>query len=134
MAKATKKSEKTNEVTVTETPKEAKKVVKRTKFAPDADTKYEVAMPDGFDFAKHYPVQKRNFANEALYYDHRAAEMQFKKEQFEAHAEICRTQGSAADRRKAKQIVKLQSKVDELRAILEAQGINVEELLANSES
>jgi len=91
---------------------------------------YDTCLPVGFNFKEFKPLKKRNFATEALYFEHRAEEMAYKMRAFTAQAEESRTMGSAADRRKKKQIVKLSEKMKELKAQLSAQGIDVEALIA----
>jgi len=91
---------------------------------------YDAAIPKGFNFDTFKALKKKNFKDEALYYEHRAFEMKFKAEKFEAQAEEIRKLGSPSERRKKKQIIKLQSKMDELKEQLSAQGIDVEALLA----
>jgi len=106
------------------------KVNKKREGFKIAKEPYDVTMPEGFNFKDYKPLKKRNFTTEALYYDHRAEEMAYKMAGFRAQAEECRTMGSAADRRKKKQIVRLNSKMNELKAQLIAQGIDVEALIA----
>ena len=105
------------------------KNVKRTGFKI-SDTPYDVAVPEGFNFKDYKPLKKRNFASETTYYLHRKEEMNYKAGIFAELAEEARTQGSAADRRKKKQIVQAQKKMAELRAQLEGQGIDVDAILA----
>ena len=105
------------------------KVVKRTGFKV-SDTPYDVVRPAGFNFIDYKPLKKRNFVSEELYYNHRVEEMNYKAGCFEKLAETARTQGSAADRRKKKQIVQAQEKMAELRKQLEGQGIDVDAILA----
>ena len=95
-----------------------------------SETPYDVTMPDGFNFKDYKPLKKKNFKDEALYFEHRAEEMAYKMTAFKAQAEEARTTGSAADRRKKKQIVKLNAKMNELKEQLVAQGIDVEALIA----
>jgi len=108
---------------------EEKKVVKRTSFSVELGP-FDTAVPAGFNFGSFKPLKKKSFKQEALYYDHRAAEMQYKKDLFENEAQVCRTQGSAADRAKARRIVKLQSTIDKLKEQLIAQGFDVAGLLS----
>ena len=130
MAKSNKKATATKNIeTVTVEVKTSKVAKARVAFKISA-TPYDVALPEGFDFKVHKILKKKNFTTEALYYEHRVLEMEFKAEKFAALAEECRTMGSAADRRKKKQIVKLNSKMNELKAQLIAQGIDVEALIA----
>jgi hypothetical protein len=116
-----------------ETKSEPKKVTKRTGFKIAAEP-YDVAVPPGFNFLNYKPLKKKNFATEALYYEHRVAEMDFKSDSFAAQAEEARKFGDSKQRNKAKKIVKLNEKMAELRKQLTAQGINVDELLKAQEA
>lgn len=87
------------------------------------------ALPDDFAFDTMKGLKKKSFATEAAYYDYRAKEMDHKATKFRAQAEEAKNVGSGAERNKAKKLVKLQSKMAELKAQLEAQGVDVNELL-----
>lgn len=102
----------------------------KVEFKPGTDVKYGVPVPEGFDFSTYKPLKKKNFETEALYFRHRATEMEEKSLSFIAKAQESEKYGSTADRKKAKQLVKLTQKIKELKAKLTDEGINVEELLA----
>lgn len=109
----------------------------RTDFGPvgskNADVyPFKKAVPEGFDFRAHKSLKKRDFALDHLFYEYRAAEMDFKAAAFRKQAEEIKKLGSAKDRGRAKRLVKLQEKMAELRKQLEEQGINVNELLATA--
>lgn len=116
-------------VAKTEKPKE-QKIVARKPFKVTGE--YEEAIPEGFDFGTYKPLKKRNFKQEYLWYLHKAAEMKFKAEQYEKKAEEIKKLGSPAERAKKKQIIRLQSKMAELKEQLSSQGIDVEALLAEA--
>ncbi len=90
---------------------------------------YDVAVPDDFNFKDYKTLKKKNFKDDELYYRHRAEEMEFKREAFVVKADEAKRLGSSSDRRKKKQIVKLQVKVTELKQLLTDRGIDVEALL-----
>ena len=108
---------------------EEKKSNKRLSFKI-AKEPYTIVVPEGFTFSVHKPLKKKNFVDEALFYDHKAAEMEFKREKFAAQAEECRKSGSPKQRAAKKRIIKLSEKMNELKKQLAAQGINVAELLS----
>lgn len=87
------------------------------------------AVPDDFAFDTMKPLKKKSFATDAAFFEYRAKEMEFKAGKFRAQAEEAKKVGTGAERNKAKKLVKLQSKIAELRAQLEAQGVDVEELI-----
>jgi hypothetical protein len=93
------------------------------------DKRYTVAVPTGFDFNQNKPMKKRQFASDAIYYEHRAAQMDHKATAFRAKADECKKLGSHADQVKTRKLEKLNVKMLELRKELEAQGVDVEELL-----
>lgn len=114
-------------------PEVAKKVVatktaKKTGFKV-SEKPYGVAVPEAFSFKDHKPLRKKNFENEALFYEHKAAEMDYKRGDFLGKAEEARKLGSPKERAKKRQIIKLQEKMSELRKQLEGQGIDVDALL-----
>ena len=130
MAKSNKKATATKNIETVTVEVKTSKVAKARVAFKISETPYDVTVPEGFDFKVHKVLKKKNFATEALYYEHRVEEMNFKAAKFAALAEESRTMGSAADRRKKKQIVRLNSKMNELKAQLIAQGIDVEALIA----
>jgi len=94
---------------------------------------FKDAVPEGFDFKLHRALKKRDFSADYLFYEFRAAEMDYKGSLFRDQAEEAKKLGSAADRGRAKRLIKLQEKMSELKEQLTAQGINVDELLATVE-
>ena len=86
-------------------------------------------LPTDFDFDTMKGLKKKSFATEAAYYDYRAKEMDHKAAKFRVQAEEAKKTGSGAERNKAKKLVKLQSKMAELKAQLAAQGVDVDALL-----
>lgn len=91
---------------------------------------FKVAMPEGFDFATNKPLKKRDYSADYLFYEYRALEMDFKAATFRKQAEEAKKLGSAKDRSRAKRLVKLQEKMDELKKQLTEQGVDVNELLS----
>lgn len=89
--------------------------------------------PKGFDFKTHKSLKKRDFAADHLFYLYRATELDNKAAAFRKQAEDAEKLGSVKDRGRMKRLVKLQDKVAELKQQLEAQGVDVEELLKAAE-
>ncbi len=89
-------------------------------------------VPKDFDFKVHKPLKKRDFASDHLFYEFRALEMDNKAVTFRKQAEEAKTLGSSQDRGRAKRLVKMTEKMDELKQQLEAQGVDVKALLATA--
>jgi hypothetical protein len=90
---------------------------------------FKVPVPENFDFDTFKALKKRDFASDEMFYRYRAAEMEHKAAGFITKAEEAKKMGSAADRGKAKRLIKLQEKMAELKKQLTEQGVNVDELL-----
>ena len=127
-----KKNTKSMKVNVVVEP--AKKTKKVAKWTGKRTGLLEVAMPDGFSFAKHTALKKGDFKDEAIYCEHRAEQMNFKAKVWNEKAKEIRELGSPSERKKKKQVIKLSQKMDELKKQLAAQGIDVEALLAAEKS
>jgi len=95
-----------------------------------SETPYDVAMPDGFNFDDYKPLKKKNFAQEYTYFEHRALAAEHRAAKFRQMAKDSKKYGSTADRAKARRLVKLQTKMEELKTQLIEQGVDVEQLLA----
>ncbi len=92
------------------------------------DTKnfpFKTAEPEGFSHAAHVSLKRKDFTNEKLFYLYRAADLDYKANVYRRKSEECVLGGGA----KGKRLIKMQEKMVELRAMLEADGINVDELL-----
>lgn len=89
--------------------------------------------PADFDFNLYRPLKKRDFAEEHLFYEHKAMEMEFKAAQYRADAAESKKLGSSKDRAAARRLVKMTEKMAELQAQLVAAGVDVDALLAAQE-
>ena len=98
-------------------------------IAGNSDVKLKELPPD-WDFDAFNPVKRKNFEKDDVFYEYKVSECEWKARKYKEKAEEARTLGSAADRGKAKRLRSMQEKMAELRAELEAQGVNVDELLA----
>ena len=106
-----------------------KKESKRKGAFKVSEKAYDVAMPDKFDFKVHKPLKKSNFTEEHVYFGHRAEYAKYQVKVWEAKAAESKLLGSTKERRQKKAVVRLQSKMTELRTQLEKQGIDVTALL-----
>lgn len=124
-----KKNASANKVAETKTPKKRASTA-RVLWTETPDGGYDVAVPEGFDFDKFRPLKKRDFTSEHLFYEHKAAQMDHKAAAFRAQGEEAKKLGSTKERAKAKRLIKMTEKMAELRKQLEAQGIDVDAVLA----
>lgn len=108
---------------------ETKKKAGRVNFAVGTEL-LKVAVPEGYNFDVNKPLKKKNFVTEDLFYMYRAAEMEHKAAQFRAKAEEAKKLGTGTEKNKAKKLIKMQERIEELKQSLAAQGIDVEKLLA----
>ena len=115
-------------VKVTTTTKPKKESKKKAAFKI-SEKPYDVSMPDKFSFKVHKPLRKKNFTEEYLYFEHRRWYAEYQANVWDAKAEESKKLGSAKSRRQKKAVVKLQNKMEELKAQLTKQGVDVEALL-----
>jgi len=97
-----------------------------------SDKKYEVAMPENFNFDDYNALKKVNFVTEALYFEHRALEAEHRALKFREMATEAAKYGSKSEQAKVKRIKKLQDKMAELKAQLEEQGIDVNSIISEN--
>lgn len=90
----------------------------------------EGTAPEGFHHRKHRPLVKSHFASEDLYYDYQSELYAKKSADAKEKAEEIRKLGTSGDRTKAKKLLTLTKRMEDLKRQLEAQGVNVEELMA----
>lgn len=102
----------------------------KTYVAGNDDAKYEVALPDGFDFNEHKLLRRKNFVNDALYFEHRALHLEHRAAAFRGMAAEAKAFGSREDRARAKKLQRMNDQMAELRKQLESSGVDVSALLA----
>lgn len=119
--------------TIEETKKEKVVRTKRTihPLVGNADVKVYPfkATPPDYNFTSHKPLKKKDFASDEFFFNYKAEELIAKADLWKAKAEEARKLGSTKDRAKAKRLIKMQETMAQLRKQLEAQGINVDELM-----
>ena len=91
---------------------------------------FKVAVPEGFDFKLHANLKKKDYISDYLYFEFRAAGAENAVISFKELAEEAKKLGSSKDRAKAKRLVKMTSKLSELKQQLIAAGVDVEALLS----
>ena len=87
----------------------------------------------GFDGSVHTSIKRADFADEALYYDMRAAELDARAAGMRGKAADIRKIGNVADRARAKKLLSIARRMADLRASLTEQGVDVDALLAAAE-
>jgi hypothetical protein len=119
-----------------EAPKKEKKGRPAHPAVGNEDTKVYpfTETPKDFDFKAMKGLKKKDFATDEAFFLYKAAEAEYKIGMWNARAEEAKTMGSSKERSKAKRLVRMQGKVEELTKALEAQGIDVAALLAESET
>ena len=133
MAKVTPSIKSSKPTTSTETEAKVKKTSKRVKHTlvgnKDAKIYPFATLPTDFDFAKHAGLKKKDFANTGEFFEYKAKECEAKAAAFRVKAKEESTTGGGKAKQKARRLVKMIDKMDELKKQLALQGINVEELL-----
>lgn len=88
------------------------------------------AVPADFDPKVHKPLGRKNFKNEAVWYELKAQELEKKAASLRVEATNIGKLGNVKDRAKAKRLLDLQKRMAELSESLVAEGVDVEALLA----
>ena len=88
------------------------------------------AMPEDFLFGKQAQIKRNTFELDHEYFKYRAKHLRFQADKFDARAEEAEKFGSKKDRSAAGRLLKMQSKIDELRTQLEDSGVDVDAMLA----
>lgn len=101
----------------------------KTYVAGNDEAKYEVALPEGFDFNEHKLLRRKNFTRDDLYFEHRALHLDHKAGKFRGMAAEAKALGSREDRARAKKLQRMNDQMAELREQLEKSGVDVGALL-----
>ena len=76
---------------------------------------FKVAVPEGFDFKIHANLKKKDYVGDHLYFEMRAVGAELAAVAFRELAAEAEKMGSTKDRAKAKKLVKMTSKLSELK-------------------
>lgn len=106
----------------------AKKVKKNRAQYPIPEGGLE-GVPADFDRKKFKPLKKKDFKNEADFLELRATNLEEAAKRLRDEAKAVRA-GGGKDKGKAKRLVAMTKKMADLKASLEAEGIDVAALLA----
>lgn len=117
----------------------ATRVIPKKESAPSfpvPDEKFDVSVPEGFEWDKYRPLKKSEFQADHLYYMHRAADftyrievLQNKVDEYNRLAEEAERWGSAEQQKKIKRLKKMQKQTDTLQQELLDDGLDVGALL-----
>lgn len=92
------------------------------------------AIPKDFDHKTMKPLGRKDFADESLWFEMQAERCEAKAKHYRQAAADFKKLGNVKDRAKAKKLVQMQRRFDELKAQLASQGIDVASLLAADDS
>jgi hypothetical protein len=87
------------------------------------------AVPTDWDRKVHKNLVRKNFASEDLFLDYRASMLETEAADLRKRAEVTRSLGSTAERAKAKRLMQMTKRIEELKAQLSAAGVDVSALL-----
>lgn len=121
--------------------KAKKEKIKRVAYPLPADPKSEdggtlklTEIPADWDPKLHKPLTKKDFAEDHLFFELKARQAEAAAAKFRKMGEDSKKVGNVADRAKAKKLQSMQKRMEELKAQLTAQGIDVNALLASSDT
>lgn len=111
---------------------------KKGKGKKEKKTRVAYAIPEGgltewpadFDPKKHKPLARAAFKDETVWLDKKATLHEEAAKKLREEAENIRTLGPSASSAKARKLLKVQNELDELRAMLAAQGVDPDVMLA----
>ena len=107
----------------------AVKESKKRKAYPLKEGTVLKALPADFNFSKFSVIKGKFWETDWMFLLHRAKELDFRADILREKAEEAKAFGSKKDRVKATRLKRMQSKMDELRKELEAEGVDVDGLL-----
>lgn len=91
------------------------------------------ALPEDYDPRAHLPLKRKDFADEALYYEWLAGVYEVRAKKLRQKAVDFKKMGSVRDRGKAKRLLNMQKRMAELRKQLEDEGVDVAAMLETIE-
>ena len=89
-------------------------------------------IPTDWDHKLHQPLTRKSFEDESLWFTMRAVDCEKRAKFYRDAAEDHKKLGNVKDRAKAKKLVQMQKRFDELKAQLASQGVDVDSLLSGS--
>ena len=98
----------------------------------DGEPQKLAAVPTDFDSSKHKPLKRTDFADEGLFLEMKAEQLELKAAKYRKEAVTIRELGSTEDRRKAKKLLQMQERMSELMQSLRDQGIDPDKILGTN--
>lgn len=115
-----------------------KKKQKSSKKTAFAGTGHKVAMPVGFSFDTHKAIKSKDFDNEGLALEHKAAMFEYRGNKMIETAKKMREKAKlegkydSKTKKSVKRALKAQEALAKLSAELSAAGVNIADLLASA--
>lgn len=126
----------------TKEPKAKKEKVERVDYPIVAGTEWSVttgegdaavtkltAWPTDHDPKVHKPLTRKDFADEAVFYDVQADRLERQAKKFRDKAAETRTLGNVKERVKAKKLIAAMKRMEDMKAELVASGVDLEALM-----
>jgi hypothetical protein len=89
-------------------------------------------LPSDYDPAAHAPLKKKDFKEEASYYDYRASMARRAVTRFETLAAEARAGGSTKDKATEKRLARVAAQMEKLKAAIRAGGGDPDAILAKA--
>jgi hypothetical protein len=86
-------------------------------------------VPADFDSKLHKPLKRKDFKDESLWFELRALDLEKKAARMRREGENIKKLGGVKDRVKAKRLLSMQKRMEDLKATLKSEGIDAEALL-----
>lgn len=97
----------------------------KPKRVPFPHAKPLTEVPTSFDSAKHSPLKRKDFGDEAIYFELQANRHDVAARKFRGLAEESRQFGDSKQRKMANRLVKMREKMAELETLLETRGVDL---------
>lgn len=88
------------------------------------------SWPTDFDPKTHKPLKRKDFKDETIWLESKAADYERRAQAMRVEIETTKTLGSSKDRAKAKKLLSMQKRMEEMQKEMEAEGIDVGALKA----
>lgn len=90
-----------------------------------------IAAPEDFDPKANKPLQRKDFADEATFFEMQANVYEARAKRCREKAEESKKLGGAKDKQKAKKLISMTKRLNELKASLQEEGFDVDSLMAS---
>ena len=89
------------------------------------------SIPADFDPKLHKPLKRKDFESEAAFMRMQADEFEARAKRLRVEAEQAEKLGNTKDRAKAKKLLGMQKRIEELKAEMSKDGFDIDQLLAS---